>query len=119
MILDFLIPGVLQVDMTPYVKSMIDKFPKKLSGKTKGLWNENEGDWKKLVKMMNFFEATKNNIATMSADNLNSIKWYIDVSFAVHKDMSSKEPHWSLNDSWFRCYLIYFYKTKDQYPQFH
>jgi hypothetical protein len=41
MILDFLIPGVLQIDMTPYVKSMIDEFPEKLSGKTKGPWNEN------------------------------------------------------------------------------
>jgi hypothetical protein len=48
-----------------------------------------EGDWKELVKMMNFLEATKNDIATMSAINLNSIKWYIDMSFAVHKDTRS------------------------------
>jgi hypothetical protein len=41
MILNFLIPGVLQVDMTPDVRSMIDEFPEKLSGKTKGPWNEN------------------------------------------------------------------------------
>ncbi len=38
---------------------------------------------------MNFLEATKNDIATMSADNSNSIKWYIIMSFAVHKDMRS------------------------------
>jgi hypothetical protein len=49
----------------------------------------NEGDWKKLVKMMNFLKATKDDIATMSADNSNSIKWYINASFAVHKDMRS------------------------------
>ena len=41
MILDFSIPGVLQVDMTPYVNSMIEEFPAKLSGKTKTPWNEN------------------------------------------------------------------------------
>jgi hypothetical protein len=127
--------------MTPYVKSMIDKFPEKLSGKPKGPWNKNlfkvdptskklraeqakifhtfvmkgmflckrghqdiqsaiafmatrvtepnEGDWKKLVKMMNILEATKNDIATMSADDSNSIKWYVNTSFAVHKDMRS------------------------------
>jgi hypothetical protein len=40
MILDFSIPGILQVDMTPYVKSMIEEFPEKLSGKTKTPWNE-------------------------------------------------------------------------------
>jgi hypothetical protein len=41
MILDFLIPGVLQIDMTPYLKSMIEEFPDKLSGKTKTPWNQN------------------------------------------------------------------------------
>jgi hypothetical protein len=41
MILDFLIPEVLQVDITPYVKSMIEKFPDKLSAKAKMSWNEN------------------------------------------------------------------------------
>ena len=141
MILDFSIPGILQIDMTPYVKSMIEEFPEELSGKTKGPWNENlfkvdttskkleaerakifhtfvmkgmflckrgrqdvqpavafmatrvtepnEGDWKKLVKMMNFLKATKDDIATMSADDTNSIKWHVDASFAVHKDMRS------------------------------
>ncbi len=41
MILDFSFPGILQVDMTPYVKSMIEEFPDKLSGKTRTPWNEN------------------------------------------------------------------------------
>ena len=141
MVLDFSIPGVLQVNMTPYVKSMIDKFPEKLSGKTKGPWNENlfkvdttskklgneqakifhmfvmkgmflckcgcqdiqpavaflairvtkpnEGDWNKLVKMMNFLKATQNDVMTMSADDTNSIKWHVDSVFAVHKDFKS------------------------------
>jgi len=40
MILDFSILGTLQVDMRPYVKSMVDEFPEKLSGKTAAPWNE-------------------------------------------------------------------------------
>ena len=41
MVLDFSIPGVLQVDMVSYVKSMIEEFPEDLSGKSKCPWNEN------------------------------------------------------------------------------
>ncbi len=41
MILDFSIAGVLQVDMTLYVKSMIGDFPVTLSGKESFPWNEN------------------------------------------------------------------------------
>ena len=141
MILDYSTPGILKVDMTRYVKSMIDDFPEKLSGKTKTPWNEklfqvntmakrlgnestkifhtfvmkgmflckrgrqdiqpavaflatrvtepNEGDWKKLVKMMNFLRATEDDIAVMSADNSTTVKWHVDASFAVHKDFRS------------------------------
>jgi hypothetical protein len=41
MILDFFIPGVLQVNMTPYVKSMIEDFPQELSGKMITPWSKN------------------------------------------------------------------------------
>lgn len=41
MILDYSIPGVLKVDMTAYVKSMVDEFPEKLDGKGKFPWTEN------------------------------------------------------------------------------
>jgi hypothetical protein len=40
MILAFSSPGMLKVDMTPYVKSMIEDFPEKLSGNTKTPWSE-------------------------------------------------------------------------------
>jgi hypothetical protein len=33
MTLDFTIPGVLQVNMTQYIKRMMQEFPEKLSGK--------------------------------------------------------------------------------------
>jgi hypothetical protein len=141
MILDFSIPGMLQANMTPYIKSMIEEFSEKLSGKTKTAWNENlfkvdpnskhlkteqakvfhtfvrkgmflckcgrqdiqlavafvatrvteqnEGNWKKLVKMMNYLKATKDDVPCMSADDTGTIKWHVDATFAVHKDMKS------------------------------
>ncbi len=112
--------------MTPSVKSMIEEFPDKLSGKTKTPWNENlfnmdpaskhlkneqakvihmfvmkgmflckhgyqdiqpaitfmatratgpnEGDWKKLMKMMNYLKATKDDVPSMSAIDTGTIK---------------------------------------------
>jgi hypothetical protein len=49
----------------------------------------NKRNRKKLVRLMNYFQATKNDIAKMSADNTQTIKWYVDSSFAMHKDMRS------------------------------
>ena len=49
----------------------------------------NESDWKKLVKVMKFLKGTKEVVTTMSMDNSNTIKWYIDAAFAVHKDLKS------------------------------
>jgi hypothetical protein len=141
MILNFSIPGILQVNMTPYVKSMIEEFPDKLSGKTKTPWNENlfkvdsnskhletkqakvfhtfvmkgmflckrgcqdiqpavafmvtrvtepnEGDWKKLVKMMKYLKATKDDVPYISADDTGTIQWHVDAAFTIHKDIKS------------------------------
>ena len=141
MVLDFLIPGVLKVDMTDYVKSMIEEFPEKLAGNTNCPWNENffkvddtskklgrekakifytfvmkgmflckrgrrdiqtgiaflstrvtepnEGDWMKLKKLMNFLKATQDEVATMIADDSQSMKWYVNAAFVVHKDFKS------------------------------
>ncbi len=41
MILDYSTPGVLKVDMTSYVKSMVEDFPEKIEGKGKFPWTEN------------------------------------------------------------------------------
>jgi hypothetical protein len=38
---------------------------------------------------MKYLQVTRNDIARMSANNTQPIKWYIDSSFAVHKDMRS------------------------------
>jgi hypothetical protein len=50
----------------------------------------NNQDWVKLVKIMNYLKATKNKIVRMSADNSQTIKWFVNSSFAVHKDMRSR-----------------------------
>jgi hypothetical protein len=49
----------------------------------------NNSNRKKLVRLMNYLQATKTNIAKMSADNTQTIKSYVNLSFAVHKDMRS------------------------------
>jgi hypothetical protein len=49
----------------------------------------NEGDWKKQLHMLDYLEATKKDFTSMSANNTQTIKWYMDSSFAVHKDMRS------------------------------
>ena len=142
MILDYSLPGVLRVDMTNYVKSMVEDIPEKLEGigiifpwtnklftvdpKSRKLANErartfhtfvmkgmflckrarqdiqpgiaylvtpttepNENDWAKLIKLMIFLKATQNEVASMSADDTQSIRWYVDAAFAVHKDFKS------------------------------
>ena len=40
-------------------------------------------------KVMIYLEATKVDIASMHSDDTQTIKWYLDSSFSVHKDMRS------------------------------
>src|SRR6056300_1354355 len=49
----------------------------------------NKGDWKKLVRYMKYLNGTKKMHLTLSAENLRTIKWYVDASFAVHPDFRS------------------------------
>jgi hypothetical protein len=50
----------------------------------------NEGDWKKLVKMMNYLKSTKDDVPCMSADDASMIKQVAcRCAFAIHKDMKS------------------------------
>jgi hypothetical protein len=48
-----------------------------------------QADWKKLLRLMNFLKATKDEVARLTADDTQTIKWYVDAAFAVHKDMKS------------------------------
>lgn len=46
-------------------------------------------DWKKIVRMVQYLKCTRELVLTLSADNANICKWYIDTSYAVHPNMRS------------------------------
>jgi hypothetical protein len=66
-----------------------------LSPKTYEKYVVYEGNNNKVL--MNFLKATQNEVASMSADETQSIKWYVDVAFAVHKDLKVSQE--------LRCHL--------------
>jgi len=41
MTLDCTTPGILKIDMTEYVKSMVEEFPQKVQGRNSTPWTEN------------------------------------------------------------------------------
>jgi hypothetical protein len=57
-----------------------------LSGRTS---KPNDGDWKKLIRLLNFLNRTQDDVATLEADNSQTINWYVDAAFAVHGDFKS------------------------------
>ena len=46
-------------------------------------------DWKKLHRLMQYLNATMDLSLTLSAENFNNIKWWVDVSYGTHADMRS------------------------------
>ena len=49
----------------------------------------NESDWNKLIRLLKFLNGTRKDVLTLSAENLHTIKWSVDVAFAVHPDFKS------------------------------
>ena len=49
----------------------------------------NESDWDKLIRLLKFLNGTRDDVLTLSADDLGVIKWYVDAAFAVHPDFKS------------------------------
>ena len=49
----------------------------------------NEDDWQKLLHMMRFINGTAEDKLILTADDLHTLKWFVDVSFAVHPDFRS------------------------------
>ena len=47
-------------------------------------------DWQKLSRLMKYMKQTVNDVLTLSAKNLNAVKWWVDGSYAVHKDVKSQ-----------------------------
>jgi hypothetical protein len=64
----------------------------------------NEGDWKKLVKMMNYLKSTKDDVPCMSADDASMIKQVACRCFLCHPQGHEKS-HWSHYDSWLWYHL--------------
>jgi len=46
----------------------------------------NESDWNKMVRLLKYLNGTRQKCLTLRVDKLNILKWYVDVSFAVHPD---------------------------------
>jgi hypothetical protein len=49
----------------------------------------NDGNYKKLQRVVNYLRGTKQMCLALKRDDLQVIKWRIDMSFTVHKDMRS------------------------------
>jgi len=110
---DFRTKGKLKIDMSKYMKKMVDDFEKKyvlkgaavspaandlfannekspkLEKEMKGVRSPSVDDWHKLLRYMQYVKRTWKDVLTLSADNLNVVKWYVDASFAVHPDFRS------------------------------
>ena len=48
-----------------------------------------ESDWSEMVRLLKYLNGTRNKCLTLRVDNLNILKWYVDVSFGVHPDFRS------------------------------
>ena len=48
-----------------------------------------ETDWERLIRLLEYLNGTRNDILTLSADDLHIIKWFVDAAFAVHPDFKS------------------------------
>ena len=46
-------------------------------------------DWRKLTDFLKYCNGTKNEVLTLSADDLHVLKWMVDAAFAVHPDFRS------------------------------
>jgi transposase len=50
----------------------------------------NQADWKKLMRVMKYLNSTREEEnLTLSADDLQVVKWYVDASFVVHPGFKS------------------------------
>ena len=48
-----------------------------------------EDDWKKLTRLVKYIKSTVETKLTLSSNNTNIVKWWVDGSYTVHKDMKS------------------------------
>ena len=46
-------------------------------------------DWKKLIRLVKYISSTVEMKLTLSSNNTNIVKWWLDGSYVVHKDMKN------------------------------
>ena len=46
-------------------------------------------DWKKMCRMMMYLKGTQDLVLKLSADNSRILKWHVDASYTIHRNMSS------------------------------
>ena len=46
-----------------------------------------EHDWNKLKQVLQYLKGTMYMKLTLSVDNMNTVHWYVDVSYGVHMDL--------------------------------
>lgn len=49
--------------------------------------NSTEQDWEKLRRLLGYLNGTKNMRTILRSDGLNTLRTYLDVSYAIHVDM--------------------------------
>ena len=63
-----------------------------LTTRVKGL---NEDKYKKLIRMMQFIQATKDDCLTLSANSLHTVRWWVDASYS-YRTSRHEESHGQL-----------------------
>jgi hypothetical protein len=71
----------------------------------------NEGDWTRLVKMMNYLKATKDAVLCISADDTSSYN-QVACRCRLCRPQGHEKSHWSRYDSWLWYYLLHLYETE-------
>jgi hypothetical protein len=49
----------------------------------------NQDDWKKLIRLLEYLNGSREDVLTLGVDDVSVLKWYVDASFAVHPDFKS------------------------------
>jgi hypothetical protein len=49
----------------------------------------NQNDWKKLVRLLQYLNGTRQDVLVLGIDDIAVVKWFVDASFAVHPDFKS------------------------------
>ena len=76
------------------------------------VWAPDVDDYKKLTRMLQFLRATKDECLTLGAHSLHNVRWWVDLSYAVHPDMQSHVSRVWRN-------LWYVKAPKIEYKEFH